>query len=172
MAEFRGVTTFKGQPVTLVGHEVKVGDVAPDFTVNRSLLETARLSDAKGSVVVLTSAPSVDTRVCSLQLHAFNRRASEIPGVKIWFITRDLPFALGRFCEAEGIRAVTTLSDFKDRDFGEKYGLHVKELGLLARSTFVVDAQGRVVFREIVPEITTEPDYDAALLAVKAAAGQ
>jgi thiol peroxidase len=169
MAEYTDVTTFEGQPVTLVGQEVKVGQQAPDATLHKGLRETVRVSEARGSVLVLTTAPSVDTRVCATQLRTFNKAASELPGVKVWFVTRDLPFALGRFCGAEGIRSVTAVSDFKEREFGERYGVSIKELGLLTRATFVVDRGGKVVFREIVPENATEPNYDAALLAVKAA---
>lgn len=169
MPEFKDVTTFKGSPVTLVGTEVRVGQLAPDATLNRTLLETVKVSDARGSVLVLTTAPSVDTSVCGTQLRTFDRRAAELPDVRVWYITRDLPFALGRFCGAEGIQAVTTLSDFKERELGAHYGLHIQELGLLARATFVIDRAGRVVFREIVPEVAQEPNYDAAFLAVKAA---
>ncbi|NVJ07555.1 thiol peroxidase [Myxococcus sp. AM001] len=170
MAEHKGIVTFKGQPVTLVGDEVKVGDAAPDFTVFKGLNDAVRLSDVKGSVVVVSVAPSVDTRVCAAQLRAFNKEATALgPDVKVWFVTLDLPFALGRFIGAEGIQNVTTLSDYKDREFGEKYGVYMKELGLLARSTFVVDRAGKVVFREIVREMTHEPDYDGAMKAVREA---
>ncbi|WP_426754979.1 thiol peroxidase [Myxococcus sp. Y35] len=168
MAEHKGIVTFKGQPLTLVGNEVKVGDAAPDFTAYKGLNDTLKLSDTKGSVVVLSVAPSIDTRVCAAQLRAFNKEATALgPDVKVWFVTLDLPFALGRFVGAEGIQNVTVVSDYKDREFGEKYGVFMKELGLLARSTFVLDREGKVVFREIVPEMTHEPDYDAALKAVR-----
>jgi thiol peroxidase len=170
MPEYKDAVRFKRQPVTLVGTEVKVGSEAPDFTAHQSLTDTRRLSEARGQVVVLTAAPSVDTQVCAAQLRAFNTQAASLgPDVQVWYITRDLPFALSRFCSAEGIERVVPLSDAKEREFGERYGVAIKELGLLARSTFVVDRQGKVVYREIVPELTQEPNYDAALLAVKAA---
>jgi thiol peroxidase len=170
MSELEGVVTFRGKPLTLVGEQVKAGDIAPDFTVFKGLNDAVRLSDTKGSVVVLSVAPSVDTRVCAIQLRTFNQQATELgPDVKVWFVTLDLPFALGRFTAAEGIQNVTVVSDYKDREFGQKYGVYMKELGLLARSTFVVGRDGKVVYREIVPEMTHEPDYDAALAAVRAA---
>ncbi|MCP3139243.1 thiol peroxidase [Pyxidicoccus xibeiensis] len=170
MSELKGVVTFRGKPLTLVGEQVKEGDSAPDFTVFKGLNDAVRLSDAKGSVVVLSVAPSVDTKVCAIQLRTFNQKATELgPDVKVWYVTLDLPFALGRFSAAEGINNVTVLSDYKDREFGQKYGVYMKELGLLARSTFVVGRDGKVVYREIVPEMTHEPDYDAALSAVKSA---
>jgi thiol peroxidase len=170
MAEFKNVVTFKGNPLTLVGEEVKVGETAPDFTAYKGLNQPVRLSDARGSVVVLSAAPSVDTSVCALQLRTFNQKAAQLgPDMKVWYVSMDLPFALGRFCGAEGIQGVTTLSDSKDREFGQRYGVYMKELGLLARSVFVVDRSGKLVYREIVPEMTHEPNYDAALLAARAA---
>ncbi|MCE9673827.1 thiol peroxidase [Myxococcus stipitatus] len=173
MAEFKNRVTYRGQPVTLEGEqEVKEGDIAPDFTVYKGLnaSDAVHLSDVKGNVVVLSVSPSVDTKVCAIQLRTFNKQATEMgPGVKVWYVSLDLPFALNRFSAAEGINHVSVLSDYKDREFARKYGVYMKELGLLARSTFVVDRDGKVVFREIVPEMTHEPDYDAALEAVRKA---
>lgn len=168
MAEFTGLVTFKGNPLTLVGDEVNVGDQAPDFTVHKNLMETISLSDLKGKTVVLSVAPSVDTGVCAMQLKAFNKQAAALDGVEIVNITRDLPFALGRFCGAEGVDKVTAASDALLWDFGEKYGVLMKELHLLARSVFVIDGAGKVAYKEIVPEMTTEPNYAAAIEAVKA----
>lgn len=170
MAERKGLVTFKGDGLTLVGDAVSVGDTAPDFSAEAGLMKPVKLSDAKGKVVVLTAAPSVDTGVCATQLRTFNEKAASLnEDVEIWFITRDLVFALGRFCGAEGIERVKTLSDAKEREFGERYGLVMKELGLLARSVTVVDRDGKIAYQEIVPEMVNEPDYDKALAAVKAA---
>lgn len=170
MAEFKGLVTFKGNPITLVGDEVNVGDAAPDFSVRSGLTDSVSLSSAKGKVVVLSVAPSVDTGVCATQLRTFNEQATGLSDdVEVWYITRDLVFALNRFCGAEGIERVTTLSDAVEREFGDRYGLVMKELGLLARSVLVIDRDGKIAYREIVPEMVDEPNYDAAVEAVNAA---
>ncbi|WP_338863543.1 thiol peroxidase [Myxococcus stipitatus] len=171
MAEFKNQVTYRGQPVTLEGEgQVQVGDVAPDFTAWKGFYESHRLSELKGQVVVLSVAPSVDTKVCAVQLRMFNQQATQMgPDVKVWYLSLDLPFALNRFTAAEGIQNVAVLSDYKEREFARKYGLYMKELGVLARSTFVVGRDGRIVFREIVPEMMREPDYDGALEAVRKA---
>lgn len=170
MATFTDRVTFKGNPITLLGEDVPVGATAPDFTANVSLMETMTLSSLRGKVVVLTTAPSVDTGICALQLKAFNAKAAELSDdVVILYASLDLPFALGRFCAAEGIKSVRTISDYKFREIGPRYGLYMEELGLLARATFVIGRDGKVVYREIVPEMTHEPKYDPALEAVKAA---
>lgn len=171
MAEFKNQVTYRGQPVTLEGEgQVQVGDVAPDFTAWKGFFESHRLSELKGQVVVLSVAPSVDTKVCAVQLRMFNQQATQMgPDVKVWYLSLDLPFALNRFTAAEGIQNVAVLSDYKEREFARKYGLYMKELGVLARSTFVVGRDGRIVFREIVPEMMREPDYDGALEAVRKA---
>lgn len=170
MAEFTGLVTFKGNPLTLTGSEVEVGDRAPDVKVRTGLAETRTLSDAAGKVVVLSLAPSVDTGVCATQLRTFNERATSLSDdVEIWFVTRDVVFALKRFCGAEGIDNVFTYSDAVEREVGEKFGVTMKEFGLLARSVFVIDRDQKVIYKEIVPEMTEEPDYEAALGAVEGA---
>lgn len=170
MAERTGLVTFKGNPITIVGDVPKVGAPAPDFTAQKSLMEAVSLSSFAGKTVVLSVAPSVDTGVCATQLRKFNEAATGLgDDVVVVYITLDLPFALARFCGAEGIRNVVTLSDYKARDFGAKYGVYMKELGLLARSAFVVDAKGTLVYEQICPEMTSEVDLDAVLAAVKAA---
>lgn len=171
MAERTGLVTFKGNPITLVGTPVNVGDKAPAFTVHKTLVERIQSAEeGKGKVLVITAAPSVDTGVCQKQLRAFNEQLSSLgDGVEIWYITRDLVFALSRFCGAEGIERVRTFSDAVDRSFGDSWGLVMKELGLLARSTFVVNRDGVVTYAEIVPEMIDEPNYDAAVAAAKAA---
>lgn len=170
MEEQKGLVTFKGDPITLSGTPPNVGDQAPDVTVRTGFTETRSLSDAQGKVVVLTLAPSVDTGVCATQLRTFNQKATELSDdVEIWYVTRDLVFALGRFCGDEGIENVHTYSDAVERDVGEKFGVTMKELGLLARSVFVIDRQGNIAYKEIVPEMVDEPNYDEALKAVKQA---
>lgn len=170
MAEFTGLVTFKGNPITLVGDAVEVGQQAPAFTAHKSLVEAVTLADFAGKVVVLSIAPSVDTGVCQQQLRAFNEQATGLgDDVVILYASRDLPFALGRFCGAEGIDNVVTLSDWKEREIGDKFGVYMKELGLLARSTFVIGKDGKVLYKEIVPEMIDEPSYDGAIAAVKAA---
>lgn len=168
MAERTGKVTFKGNPITLVGDAVGVGDQAPDVTLTKAPFTPFKMSEhAAGRVVVLSVTPSVDTGVCNKQVHAFQERVASLPNVAIWNVSMDLPFALNRFCGAEGISGVETLSDYKNREFGSKYGVYMKELGLLARSVFVVDGGGVVRYVEIVPEMTTEPDYDGVLEALK-----
>lgn len=170
MAETTGRVTFKGNPITLVGTPVKVGDKAPEFQVHKSLMDRTSLSEGKGKVLVITAAPSVDTGVCATQLRTFNQQLSALSeDVEIWFITRDLVFALSRFCGAEGIDRVKVFSDAVDREFGANWGLVMKELGLLARSAFVVDRNGVITYAEIVPEMINEPNYDAVIEAAKAA---
>lgn len=170
MAETTGLVTFKGNPITLVGTPVKVGDTAPEFSAHKGLLDRVSLSEAKGKVVIVTAAPSVDTGVCAKQLRAFNEQATALgDDVEVWYVTRDLVFALNRFCGAEGIERVRVLSDAVDRSFGAAWGLVMKELGLLARSTFVVNRDGVITYAEIVPEMIEEPNYDAAIAAAKAA---
>ncbi len=160
--------TFKNNPVTLVGTEVKVGDKAPDFTVLANDLSPVKLTDYKGKVVILSLFPSIDTGVCATQNRTFNKKASELSDdIVIIGISNDLPFALGRFCGAEGIDKVVTTSDHRDLDFSLKYGFLIEELRLLARGTVVIDKDGVVRHVEYVSEVTNEPDYDAALNVAK-----
>lgn len=170
MAETTGLVTFKGNPITLVGTPVKVGDKAPAFQVSSGLLDSVQLADSKGKVIVITTAPSVDTGVCATQLRTFNKEVTDLgEDVEVWYITRDLIFALNRFCGAEGIERVKVFSDAKDRAFGEGWGLVMKEMGLLARGSFVVNREGVITYAEIVPEMVDEPNYEAALAAAQAA---
>ncbi|MFW5944602.1 MAG: thiol peroxidase [Bacteroidota bacterium] len=160
--------TFKGNPVTLKGNEIHVGDKAPDFTVLDNGLNPRKLSDYKGKVKILSVFPSVDTSVCSKQNRRFNKEAAGLSDdIDILAISNDLPFALNRFCDAEGIDKVTTLSDHKDVDFGTKYGFLIEELRLLARGVVVVDQNDEVKYVEYVPEIGNEPDYESALNVAK-----
>lgn len=160
--------TFQGNPLTLVGTEIKVGDKAPDFTALGGGLAPVKLSDYAGKVVILSVFPSIDTPVCATQNRVFNKQASALGAdISILGLSNDLPFALGRFCGAEGIDKVVTLSDHRDVDFGTKYGFLIEELRLLARGIVVVDKDGVVRHVEYVSEVTHEPNYDAALEVAK-----
>jgi thiol peroxidase len=167
MKETTGKITSKGNPLTLLGETIQVGDKAPDFTVVGLGLEPVKLSDYDGKVRVLAIYPSIDTGVCQAQNRRFNAEAKNLGDAVILSISCDLPFAQKRFCAAEGLDNVITLSDHKDVDFGTKYGFLIKELRLLARGTVAIDKEGVVRFVEYVPEVSTEPDYDSALKVVK-----
>jgi len=171
MSERSNVVTMKGNPLTLVGPEIKLGVAAPDFTVLDNGLQPVSLSSFRGKVVVLSAVPSLDTPVCDAQTRRFNQEASALgENVVILTISMDLPFAQKRWCGAAGVDRVQTLSDHRDASFGQAFGLLIKELRLLARAVYVVDAEGKVAYGQIVGEVTQEPDYDAALDAVKALA--
>jgi len=159
-----------GEPLTLLGHPIAVGEPAPDFTALDNRMQPVALHDHAGKVVIITSFPSVDTRVCAAQTRAFNRRAAGIPDVQVLAVSADLPFALERFCAAEGIERVRTLSDHRSTDYALKYGMLIEELRLLARATVIVDRAGVVRYVEIVPRLGEEPDYDRAIAAAAALA--
>ncbi len=164
-----GVATFKGNPVTLLGPDVAVGDQAPEFRVVDNGLQPVTLADAAGKIQLIAVVPSLDTPVCDAMTRVFNQEAAQLPdSVVVYTVSLDLPFAQKRWCGNAGIEKVQTLSDYQDRSFGLNYGLLIDELKLLARAVYVVDAAGKVVYREIVSEVTAEPDYQAALAAVKA----
>lgn len=168
MQERKGVITMKGNPLTLTGAEVKVGQKAPDFTVAGNDLSPVRLSSYAGKVLIISSVPSLDTGVCDVMTRRFNEEAGNLgKDVVVLTISMDLPFAQKRWCGAAGVTHVTTLSDYQTADFGNKYGLLIKELRLLARAVLVVDKTGVIRYVQIVPEIATEPDYAAALKAAK-----
>lgn len=164
--ERKGIVTFKGNSMTLEGPELKVGDAAPDFTALTNEMKPAALKNFRGSVVVLSVVPSIDTPVCELQTKRFNKEAENLEA-DVLTISMDLPFAQRRFKDEHGIKGVSFLSDFKDHDFGKAYGLYVKELGLLARAVFVIDGEGRIAYLEIVKEMTEQPDYGRLIEAVK-----
>ncbi len=176
MAEERkGAVTLRGNPLTLGGPELKAGQRAPDFTAVDNGLQPVRLSDARGKVIVLSSVPSLDTPTCDTETRRFNQEAGKLgAGVEIWTISRDLPFAQKRWCGAAGVASVRTLSDFRERAFGPAYGVEIKDgpiAGLVARAVFVVGKDGALKHVEYVKEVSTEPNYDAALAAAKSAAG-
>ena len=167
-----GEVTLRGNAVTLLGEPVSVGDTAPDFVAVKQDMAEAKLSDFAGKTVVLSVVPSVDTKVCAIQTRSFNEKAASLgEDVVILTMSMDLPMAQKRFCAAEGIDQVITLSDYRYWDFGKKYGQRIKESGLLARAIYVIGPDGKVVYKQIVPELTNEPDYDAALKAASQAAG-
>jgi thiol peroxidase len=168
MQERKGVITFKGGPLTLLGPEIKVGDSAPPFKLLNNSLQEVTLDQFKGKTLILSVAPSLDTSVCAIQTRKFNQAVGSLPKtIEVLTITADLPFAQARFCGAENIK-IQTLSDHRDMGFGDAYGTHIKELRLEARSLFVIGKDGKVKYLEIVREVTTEPDYDKALAAAKA----
>ncbi len=169
MTERTGVATFKGNPLTLTGNPVAVGDKAPSFVALKRDLSPFSPDEEKGKVLVLSSVLSLDTSVCATEARRFNEAAAGLgERVKVLVISMDLPFAQGRFCSTEGIANLETLSDHRDASFGMAYGLLVKELRLLGRAVTVVDGDGVVRYQQIVSEMSHEPDYEAALAAVKA----
>ena len=168
MQERSGVITFQGNPLTLLGAELKVGDSAPDATLLSNDLSPIQLSSYKGKVCVISVVPSLDTPVCDMQTRRFNEEAGNLgDNVVILTMSMDLPFAQARWCGAAGVDKVVTLSDHRDAAFGEAFGVLIKELRLLARAVLVVDKDGAIQYIQLVKEVTEEPDYNAALEAVK-----
>ena len=151
--------TFQKNAVTLLGTPLKEGEKMPDFTVCDTSMGEVKGSDLKG-VRIFAAVPSLDTGVCDLEIRRFNEKASQYPDVKVYAVSLDLPFAQARWCGASGVNAVTTLSDYRDRDFGRVTGTLIKELSLLTRAIFLVDGDNVVRYLEYVPEITDHPDYD------------
>lgn len=164
----RQVTEMGGNPVTLVGPELKVGDKAPDFTVLDNGLEPKSLKDFQGKIKIISVVPSLDTKVCDMQTRRFNEIAAEFSDeIVVLTISMDLPFAQERWCGAAGVDRVVTLSDHRDASFGENYGLLIKELRLLNRAVLIIDAGGVVRYIQVVEENHDLPDYDNALDALK-----
>jgi thiol peroxidase len=169
-----GAVTLKGNPVTLGGPEIKVGQAAPDFAAVDNALKTVTLAEGRGKVLILSSVPSLDTPTCDTETRRFNQEAGKLTGVEVWTISMDLPFAQKRWCAAAGASAVKTFSDFRERAFGPAYGVQIKDgplAGLDARAVFVVGKDGNITHVEYVKEIASEPNYEAALQAAKKAAG-
>lgn len=163
-----GAVTFKGDPLTLVGEEVKVGQQAPDFTLTGVDLKPLKPADLRGKPTIISVVPSLDTPVCQVQTKKFNQELAALGGkINAVTVSLDLPFAMKRFCGAENITALISASDYKDRSFGQNWGMLIDELKILARGTFVLDAGGKVVYAETVKEVASEPNYDAALKALK-----
>jgi thiol peroxidase len=170
--ERKGVVTMRGNPVTLLGPALKAGDDAPSFTAVANDLKPFDFNPKSGKVTIISAVPSLDTPVCSTETRRFNQEAAGLGDIQIVTISMDLPFAQKRWCGAEGIKAVTTVSDYRDRAFGQAYGVLMKETKLLARAVFVVGKDGRIAYEQIVPEIASEPDYAAVIAAAKAAAAK
>jgi len=167
MAERPGIITMKGHFLTLVGQEVQVGDLAPDFEVIANDLSPFKFSALKGKVCVISSVPSLDTPTCDIETRWFNDEAAKLgPDVAILTISMDLPFAQGRWCGAAGVDRVKTYSDHREAAFGQAYGVLIKELRLLARAVFVVDKAGTLHYMQLVKELANEPNYDEVLKAV------
>ncbi len=167
--------TLKGNAIHTSGSLPATGSPAPAFTLTKGDLSDVTLAGFAGKVKILNIVPSLDTGVCAASARAFNKAADSLGGTVILTISRDLPFAQKRFCEAEGIASVVPLSELRDRSFGKAYGVEIVDgpmAGLLSRAVVVLDAQDKVVYTEQVPEIAQEPNYAAALTAAKAAAGK
>ena len=167
MEERTGIITMRGNPLTLVGKELKEGDPAPEFEVLDNALSPVQLSTFKGKVCVISSVPSLDTPVCDIETRRFNQEAGGLSAnVQILTISMDLPFAQKRWCGAAGVDKVVTQSDHRNASFGTAYGVLIKELRLLARCVFVVDREGIIRYVQMVKEISEEPDYEAIMNAV------
>jgi thiol peroxidase len=168
MRERKGLVTFMGNPLTLIGNEVKVGDTAPDFVVLDNNLSSVKLSSFQGKVCILSSVPSLDTPVCDMETRRFNEQAGRLgKDIAILTISMDLPFAQKRWCAAAGVNQVQTLSDHREASFGNAYGVLIKELRLLARAVFIVDRKGVIQYIQMVKEIASEPDYESVFSALK-----
>lgn len=168
MEDTTASVTFEGNPLTVTGNLPKVGELAPDFEVLANDLSAVKLSDFRGKVCVICAVPSLDTPVCDTEIRKFNEHAASLgEDVVVLTISTDLPFAQGRWCGAAGIENVRALSDHRDTEFGKSYGVLIEGLRLLARAVFVVDKEGVLRYIEVVDELTNEPDYEAALKAVK-----
>lgn len=168
MTERAAAVTMHGNPLTLIGTEVKMGNPAPDTVLLNNELKPVKLSDYRGKIVVISSVPSLDTPVCDMQTRRFNSEAAGLgDDVIILTVSTDLPFAQKRWCGAAGVEQVITLSDHKETAFGEAYGLLIKELRLLGRAVLVLDKEGTVRYYQLVKEISEEPDYEGALEAIK-----
>ena len=170
MTERSKAVTLKGNPMTLVGDELKVGDPAPDFSLKATDMSDKSLADFAGKVKLISVVPSIDTPVCETETRTFNERAADLgDDIVVLTVSVDTPMAQKRFCAAQGIEKVHMLSDFKDHSFGPAYGVRIKEVGLLARQIFVVDKNNKITYTQLVGEVAEEPDYDAALGAAKSA---
>jgi thiol peroxidase len=170
MTEAKNTIKFQGNPLTLVGGQPVIGEPAPDFEVLANDMSAVKPSEFRGKVIVICSVPSLDTPVCDTEVRKFNEQATSLgDDVAVLVISMDLPFAQARWCGAAGVKSVQTLSDHNKADFGNNYGVLIKELRLLARAVFVVDKEGIIRYIEVVDELTNEPDYESALKAAKEA---
>ena len=166
-----GATTFKGNPLTLVGPELKAGDIAPSFDVVDRTMQPVSLESTKGQVRIFSVVPSLDTPVCDAQTKRFNDAAANLPNVKMYTVSMDLPFAQSRWCNSMGVDNVQMLSDHRNGSFGEHYGTLIKEWRIESRAIFVVDKSDKLIHVEYVKEVADHPNYDAALQAATTATG-
>jgi thioredoxin-dependent peroxiredoxin len=166
--ERNNVITFKGAAFTLVGPELKVGQTAPDFKLIANDLSEVSLASTAGKTRILVTVPSLDTPVCDMEGRRFNEEAAKLSNVSVMVVSMDLPFAQKRWCGANGIETVQTVSDYRGAQFSEAFGLLIKELHLTTRAVMVIDPQNKITYLEIVPEVTSEPNYEAALKAASA----
>ena len=166
--ERKGIVTFKGNALTLIGPELKAGDNAPDFRVLNGELKEFGLKDFAGKIKIISVTPSLDTPVCDIQARRFNKEVAGLAAdVAVLNVSMDLPFAISRFCTSAGIDKVLALSDHRNASFGMAYGVLIKEMRLLARSVFIIDKNDSIRYMQIVPEVTDLPDFDAALAEIK-----
>ncbi len=159
-------TSFKGSPADLAGNEVNVGDLAPEVSLVGADLGEVKVGGKQDKKQVIVVVPSLDTGVCAAEARAFNQKASSLDGAKVVVVSQDLPFAMGRFCTTEGIENLQVGSDFVNKEFANKYGVLLANTplkGLTCRAVFVVDTEGKISYKQIVPEITQEPDYEDVL---------
>jgi thioredoxin-dependent peroxiredoxin len=164
MEERKGAVTFKGKPMTLLGKEIRPGDHAPDFEATDVTLTPVKLSSFLGKTVIISSVISLDTPTCDQQTHRFNEEASKLgKDVVILTLSMDLPFAQKRWCGAAGIHNLQTLSDYKNGEFGQNFGVMIKELHLLSRAVFLIDKEGIVIYAHYVKEVSEHPDYEQVL---------
>jgi thiol peroxidase len=167
MAERPGIVTIHGNPLTLMGEEVKVGATAPEAELLDNDLNPVKLSSYRGKVLVIASVPSLDTPVCDLETRRFNDEAAHLgTDIEMATISMDLPFAQKRWCGAAGVTRLKTLSDHREAAFGLAYGVLIKELRLLARAVFIVDREGTLQYEQLVKEVTNEPNYEEVLQAL------
>ena len=162
--------TLKGNPIHTSGDLPAVGSAAPDFSLTKGDLADVSLADFAGKRILLNIVPSLDTPTCATSTRKFNEEASQVEGAAILVVAADLPFAMGRFCTTEGIENVTPLSLMRSRKFAKDYGVLITDgplAGITARAIVVIDGNGKVAYTEMVPEIAQEPDYDAALAALR-----
>ena len=168
MKKRKGLVTIHGNPLTLAGKEVKVGNKAAEFEAIDNDMKPVKLSSFAGKTLIICSVPSLDTPVCDTETRKFNEKAGELADkVNVLTISMDLPFAQKRWCGASGVKNVQTLSDHREASFGKAYGVLIEELRLLARAIFVIDKEGTVRYKQLVSEISNEPDYESVLKAVK-----
>ena len=165
-----GATTLKGNPLTLIGPELKAGDKAPEFEAVDNKLQAVSLGSTGGSVRIFSVVPSLDTPVCDMQTKRFNDEVAKLPGVDVYTVSMDLPFAQSRWCSAFGVDRIKMVSDHRNGSFGEHYGTLIKELRIESRAIFVVDPSNKLVHVEYVKEVGDHPNYEAALEAARAAA--